>query len=96
MSQLQTLPTTEPEPLRVPLSRLRGDADDLLATARRRRVLLTRRGKVVGELLWRGDPDGPTPPAPPPRLNGALADLLRLRPDADLTAPVDVEWDALS
>lgn len=71
-------------------------ADDLLATARQRRVLLTRRGKFVGERLHRDEPDGPAPPAPPGRLHGALANRLRMRPDADLTAPVHADWDALS
>jgi prevent-host-death family protein len=40
-----------PEPLRVPLSELKVNPGGYLESARRRRVLLTRRGKVVGELV---------------------------------------------
>ena len=40
-----------PDPLRVPLSALKVNPGGYLESARQRRVLLTRRGKVVGELV---------------------------------------------
>ena len=39
------------DPLRVRLSALKANPGGYLESARQRRVLLTRRGKVVGELL---------------------------------------------
>jgi hypothetical protein len=82
------------EPIRVPFSQLRSRPDRLLEVARDRRVLLTKQGRIVGELLSLDEPDAAAEQQPYPRLSGALADHLRLRPDADLTEPVDVEWDA--
>lgn len=44
-----------PEALRVPLSRLKANPGGYLESARSRRVLLTRRGRVVGELVPMGE-----------------------------------------
>ena len=44
------------EPIRVPLSELKANPGGYLESARQRRVLLTRRGKVVGELVPLDEP----------------------------------------
>ena len=80
------------EPLRVPLSELKVNPGGYLETARQRRVLLTRRGRVVGELVPLSEPRA----APLKPLCGALRERLSLAPDTDPTAPVEVEWEALS
>ena len=80
------------EPIRVPLSELKVNPGGYLETARRRRVLLTRRGRVVGELVPLSEPRA----APLKPLCGALRDRLALAPDADLTAPVEAQWEALA
>lgn len=82
-------PGAQAEPMRVPLSELKVNPGGYLETARQRRVLLTRRGKVVGELVPLAEP----PPAPLRPLHGALR--ARLAPDADPTAPLDAGWEAL-
>ena len=79
-----------PDPLRVPLSALKANPGGYLESARQRRVLLTRRGKVVGELLPL-DPRGAAPIRP---LLGIGADLIRLDPELDLTEPAEADWDA--
>lgn len=79
------------EPIRVPLSMLKANPGGYLESARERRVLLTRRGRVVGELV----PIDELGPAPMRPLLGCASDLLSIPQDADLTAPVDVEWAAL-
>lgn len=81
-----------PEPLRVPLSELKVNPGGFLESARQRRVLLTRRGKVVGELVPIDEPEA----APIRPLLGAFGDILRLRDGVDLTAPTEAEWDALA
>ena len=78
------------EPLRVPLSELKVNPGGFLESARQRRVLLTRRGKVVGELVPINEPDA----APIRPLLGCAREMLALADGVDLTAPVDVEWDA--
>ena len=78
-----------PDPLRVPLSALKANPGGYLESARQRRVLLTRRGKVVGELLPL-DPRGAAPIRP---LLGVGADLIRLDPGLDLTASAEADWD---
>lgn len=45
------------DPMRVPLSELKVNPGRYLESARQRRVLLTRRGKVVGELVPIDEPD---------------------------------------
>lgn len=80
------------EPIRVPLSQLKSNPGGYLETARQRRVLLTRRGKVVGELVPLSEPRA----APLRPLLGALSGMIALAPDANLTEPLDVEWDALA
>jgi prevent-host-death family protein len=78
------------EPIRVPLSELKVNPGGYLESARQRRVLLTRRGKVVGELIPLDDPAAqPTRP-----LLGFGRDLLRLDPALDLTEPAEADWDA--
>lgn len=79
-----------PDLLRVPLSDLKVNPGAYLESARQRRVLLTRRGKVVGELMPIDDP-GAAPIRP---LLGCARDLLGLAEGADLTEPVDVTWEA--
>lgn len=78
-----------PEPLRVPLSQLKANPGGYLESARQRRVLLTRRGKVVGELVPLDDPTAPLRP-----LLGFGRDLLNFDPALDLTEPAEAEWDA--
>jgi prevent-host-death family protein len=78
-----------PEPIRVPLSELKVNPGGYLESARQRRVLLTRRGKVVGELVPLDDP-GVAPVRP---LLGIGRDLLSLDPALDLTEPVEAPWD---
>lgn len=80
------------EPLRVPLSQLKVNPGGYLESARTRRVLLTRRGRVVGELL----PVVDAMVAPLKPLLGCARDLIRTPPDVDLTEPVEAEWEALS
>jgi prevent-host-death family protein len=80
-----------PEPLRVPLSELKVNPGGYLESARSRRVLLTRRGKVVGELVPL-DEAATTPVKP---LLGCGRDLVRVNPAVDLTEPVDAAWEAL-
>jgi prevent-host-death family protein len=79
-----------PVPLRVPLTELKINPGAYLESARSRRVLLTRRGRVVGELV----PVDETPPAPIRPLLGCGSHLVALKPGVDLTELVDVEWDA--
>ena len=79
------------EALRVPLSRLKANPGGYLESARSRRVLLTRRGRVVGELVPLDEPAA----APIKPLLGCGRDLLRLDPALDLTEPVEAEWEAL-
>lgn len=81
-----------PEPLRVPLSELKVNPGGFLESARQRRVLLTRRGKVVGELVPIDEPEA-TPIRP---LLGACSDVMKLREGVDLTSPAEAEWDALA
>jgi prevent-host-death family protein len=81
-----------PEPLRVPLSELKVNPGGYLESARSRRVLLTRRGRVVGELV----PLDETAIAPVKPLLGCGKDLVSVDPTVDLTEPVDAEWDALA
>ena len=78
------------EPIRVPLSELKVNPGGYLESARQRRVLLTRRGKVVGELIPLDEPS--TRPVRP--LLGLGRDLLRLDPGLDLTEPAEAHWDA--
>lgn len=78
------------EPIRVPLSELKANPGGWLESARQRRVLLTRRGKVVGELVPLDEP-GATTVRP---LLGIGRDLLRLDPTLDLTEPAEADWDA--
>jgi prevent-host-death family protein len=78
-----------PEPLRVPLSQLKANPGGYLESARQRRVLLTRRGKVVGELVPLDDPAV----APLRPLLGIGRDLLQLDPSVDLTEPAEADWD---
>jgi prevent-host-death family protein len=78
------------EPIRVPLSELKVNPGGYLESARQRRVLLTRRGKVVGELIPLDEP-GATPVR---SLLGLGRDLLRLDPALDLTEPAEADWDA--
>jgi prevent-host-death family protein len=78
------------EPIRVPLSELKANPGGYLESARQRRVLLTRRGKVVGELVPLDEP-GAAPVRP---LLGIGRDLLRLDPALDLTEPAEADWDA--
>ena len=78
------------EPIRVPLSELKVNPGGYLESARQRRVLLTRRGKVVGELIPLDEP-GSTPVR---SLLGLGRDLLRLDPALDLTEPAEADWDA--
>jgi prevent-host-death family protein len=77
------------EPLRVPLTELKVNPGGYLESARRRRVLLTRRGKVVGELVPLDD-RGVAPLRP---LLGVARDLIRLDPGLDLTEPAEAGWD---
>lgn len=77
------------EPIRVPLSELKVNPGGYLESARNRRVLLTRRGKVVGELIPIDEP-GAAPIRP---LLGLGRDLLRLDPALDLTEPAQADWD---
>ena len=77
------------EPIRVPLAELKANPGGYLESARQRRVLLTRRGKVVGELVPLDEP-GATPVRP---LLGIGRDLLRLDPALDLTEPAEADWD---
>ena len=80
------------KPIRVPLSELEADPRGRLETARRRRVLPTRRGRASGEPApVRGPRAAPSGP-----LGGALRDRLSLAPDADPTAPAHAEWEALA
>lgn len=83
--------TSGGEPLRVPLSELKVNPGGYLETARLRRVLLTRRGRVVGELVPLSEPRA----SPLKPLCGALRDRLALAPDADPTEPVEAPWEAL-
>ena len=78
------------EPIRVPLSELKANPGGYLESARQRRVLLTRRGKVVGELVPLDEP-GAAVVRP---LLGSGRDLLRLDPGLDLTEPAEAAWDA--
>lgn len=79
------------EPIRVPLSELKANPGGYLESARTRRVLLTRRGRVVGELVPIDDVKvGPVKP-----LLGCAADLIELPADADVIAPVEADWEAL-
>ena len=78
------------EPIRVPLSELKANPGGWLESARQRRVLLTRRGKVVGELIPLDEP-GATTVRP---LLGIGRDLLQLDPTLDLTEPAEADWDA--
>lgn len=78
------------EPLRVPLSELKVNPGGYLESARQRRVLLTRRGKVVGELLPIDEPEA----APIRPLLGCARHMLALAEGADLTEPADAEWEA--
>lgn len=78
------------EPIRVPLSELKVNPGGYLESARQRRVLLTRRGKVVGELIPLDEPDA----TPVRSLLGVGRDLLRLDPMLDLTEPAEADWDA--
>jgi prevent-host-death family protein len=80
---LSTDAETMAEPLRVPLSELKANPGGYLESARQRRVLLTRRGKVVGELVPLEDP-GVAPLRP---LLGFARDMLHLDPAVDLTEP---------
>lgn len=84
-------PDGTPDPIRVALSELKVNPGGYLEAARGRRVLLTRRGRVVGELVPLAEPKA----APLRPLCGALRDRLSLAPDADLTAPVEARWEAL-
>lgn len=77
------------ETLRVPLSELKVNPGGYLESARQRRVLLTRRGKVVGELV----PIDDAPASPTRPLLGFGRDLVRLDPTLDLTEPDGAEWD---
>lgn len=78
--------TSGGESLRAPLSELKVNPGGHLETARLRRVLLTRRGRVVGKLVPLSEPRA-TPLKP---LCGALRARLALAPDAaDLTEPVE-------
>jgi prevent-host-death family protein len=79
-----------PDPLCVPLSALKANPGGYLERARQRRVLLTRRGKVVGELVPL-DEHGTAPIRP---LLGIGADLIRLDPELDLTEPAEADWNA--
>jgi len=81
-----------PEPLRVPLSELKVNPGGFLESARQRRVLLTRRGKVVGELVPIDEPEA----APIRPLLGAFADIVVLGQGVDVTTPTEMEWDALA
>ena len=78
---------TGPGPIRVPLSQLRANPGGWLESARQRRVLLTRRGKVVGELIPLDEPGAATVRP----LLGIGRDLLRLDTALDLT---EADWDA--
>ena len=78
------------EPIRVPLSELKVNPGGYLESARQRRVLLTRRGKVVGELIALDEPGA----GPVRSLLGLGRDLLRLDPTLDLTEPAEADWDA--
>jgi prevent-host-death family protein len=79
-----------PSPLRVPLTELKKNPGAYLESARSRRVLLTRRGRVVGELV----PMDEAPSAPVRPLLGCGSHLVALEPGVDLTEPVGVEWEA--
>lgn len=76
------------EPIRVPLSELKVNPGGYLESARQRRVLLTRRGKVVGELVPLDEPGT----SPIRSLLGIGRDLVRLDPAVDLTEPVEADW----
>jgi len=78
------------EPLRVPLTELKVNPGGYLESARQRRVLLTRRGKVVGELVPLND-WGVAPLRP---LLGVARDLIRLDPGLDLTEPAEADRDS--
>lgn len=80
------------EALRVPLSQLKVNPGGYLESARSRRVLLTRRGRVVGELVPLEEP-GAAPLRP---LLGCGRDLLTLDPALDLAEPIEADWEALS
>jgi prevent-host-death family protein len=77
------------DPMRVPLSELKVNPGGYLESARQRRVLLTRRGKIVGELIPLDEP-GTAPLRP---LLGVARDLLNLDPTVDLTEPAEADWD---
>ena len=61
---------------------------DQVSSGRLQKVVITKRGKTIAELL------APTP-QPLSSLYGALEGLISVPPDADLTTPAfDEDWDA--
>lgn len=80
------------EALRVPLSQPKASPGGHLESVRSRRVLLTRRGRVVGELVPIEEPA----PAPLKPLLGCGRELARIDLSPDLTEPAPAEWEALS